>query len=546
MDIRNEIEEIEGNVSEHDILIAAQIGMGGFVKSFDFGVSFPNQEDITDYVRTQIPGFNDIDRPSTDIFNGTRVTNDFDGYVWVLANTPDTDPPVFSWERAGRFSVTIANNSIAGVVRFTDETLKISGNLQGVQEVNGLKAILDNIDDEIADLEGNVRVPVTIKVEAPSSNVRLNIDVPNVGRQAALTDVNGEFSTSFKAETNYTVSINQRTVGANKAFPVANNFTTGTLNLPLEINIDTVLNNLADTEWFDDIVAKTALNSNAEYNETSLFGNLPPSNLSKWVGGVLAPNGKIYGIPLRSTSVLEIDPVTRTISTFGNLPGSAKWYGGVLAPNGKIYGIPRNSTSVLEIDPMTRTVSTFGNLPGSDKWYGGVLAPNGKIYGMPLGSTGVLEIDPMTRTASTFGSIAAGTLKYAGGVLAPNGKIYGIPLNSTSVLEIDPVTRTVFTFGNLPGTLKYAGGVLAPNGKIYGIPVDSTSVLEIDTVTRTVSAFGNLSGTAKWYGGVLAPNGKIYGIPFVETRVLEIGFDDSLPIVNFASTSYRSAWGNKI
>ena len=30
-------------------------------------------------------------------------------------------------------------------------------------------------------------------------------------------------------------------------------------------------------------------------------------------------------------------------------PAPAKWSGGVLAPNGKIYGIPRESTSVLSI-----------------------------------------------------------------------------------------------------------------------------------------------------------------------------------------------------
>ena len=39
-------------------------------------------------------------------------------------------------------------------------------------------------------------------------------------------------------------------------------------------------------------------------------------------------------------------------STFGSLAGSAKWVGGVLAPNGKIYGIPFSSTTILEIDPV--------------------------------------------------------------------------------------------------------------------------------------------------------------------------------------------------
>ena len=66
---------------------------------------------------------------------------------------------------------------------------------------------------------------------------------------------------------------------------------------------------------------------------------------------------------------------------------------GVLAPNGKIYGIPEDSTTVLEIDPVAKTATTFGSLSGSDKWIGGVLAPNGKIYGIPYNSTTVLEID---------------------------------------------------------------------------------------------------------------------------------------------------------
>ena len=39
----------------------------------------------------------------------------------------------------------------------------------------------------------------------------------------------------------------------------------------------------------------------------------------------------------------------KNTSTFGSLAGAVKWSGGVLAPNGKIYGIPANSTTVLEI-----------------------------------------------------------------------------------------------------------------------------------------------------------------------------------------------------
>ena len=86
-------------------------------------------------------------------------------------------------------------------------------------------------------------------------------------------------------------------------------------------------------------------------------------------------------------------PVAKTATTFGSLSGTNKWWGGVLAPNGKIYGIPHNSATVLEIDPVAITATTFGSLgTGENKWWGGVLAPNGKIYGIPRNSTSVFEL----------------------------------------------------------------------------------------------------------------------------------------------------------
>ena len=41
---------------------------------------------------------------------------------------------------------------------------------------------------------------------------------------------------------------------------------------------------------------------------------------------------------------------SKLISSFiGSLTGSSKWYGGVLAPNGKIYGIPLGVAKILNI-----------------------------------------------------------------------------------------------------------------------------------------------------------------------------------------------------
>ena len=38
-----------------------------------------------------------------------------------------------------------------------------------------------------------------------------------------------------------------------------------------------------------------------------------------------------------------------------DLTGSTKWYGGVLAPNGKIYGIVYTTSNILTITPELNT-----------------------------------------------------------------------------------------------------------------------------------------------------------------------------------------------
>ena len=106
---------------------------------------------------------------------------------------------------------------------------------------------------------------------------------------------------------------------------------------------------------------------------------------------------------MNSTYVLIIDPATNTYNTTAitsaNTPGlydgTNKWAGAVLAPNGKIYGIPLSATSgVLIIDPQTNTASV-SPLPGVTSDYtSGILAPNGKIYAIPRGASNVAILDP--------------------------------------------------------------------------------------------------------------------------------------------------------
>ena len=62
---------------------------------------------------------------------------------------------------------------------------------------------------------------------------------------------------------------------------------------------------------------------------------------------------------------------------------SAAWYGGVLAPNGYIYGIPGTANTVLKIDPATDTVTTFGSVSAVT---GITLARNSYFDGVLVGS----------------------------------------------------------------------------------------------------------------------------------------------------------------
>jgi hypothetical protein len=272
------------------------------------------------------------------------------------------------------------------------------------------------------------------------------------------------------------------------------------------------------------------------------------AGFTKWNGGVLAPNGKIYAMSrtINPPSVLIIDPTANTTEqiTAGFVdegPLISRWFGGVLAKNGKIYGIPSNSGSVLIIDPKTNTVDTttisgLGGGAETNKWSGGVLGLDGKIYGIPTRSDDVLIIDPETDTATTIPvpglSVPGVDNKWYGGVLGPNGKIYGIPNSINRVLVIDPTAEPTAvqlldstTPGQLddPATFKWYCGVLAPNGRIYGIPRNAADILVIDPQAGTITreAMGYTAG-GSYGGGVLAQDGKIYAVPFSATTVLII------------------------
>jgi len=70
------------------------------------------------------------------------------------------------------------------------------------------------------------------------------------------------------------------------------------------------------------IIAASRLRAGGLEPSINLFGSLSGNN--KWVGGVLAPNGKIYGIPFSSTEILEISQINSpdVIGSDANIPAS--------------------------------------------------------------------------------------------------------------------------------------------------------------------------------------------------------------------------------
>ena len=296
-------------------------------------------------------------------------------------------------------------------------------------------------------------------------------------------------------------------------------------------------------------VTQNAYNNNEIYsysNPTASLRNFyTPTNVGKWVGGVVAPNGNIYCIPNNSTTILVINPITDTDASgnFGaDLTGSSKWWGGCLGSDGKIYGVPESSNDVLVIDASSNTIATRtdfgldltnGGAWTSTKWIGGVVGLDGKIYCIPNNATKILVIDPANQTAelTDFGVDLTGSSKWWGGAMGTDGKIYCIPVGVSDFLIIDTINQTA-TRNNLgltvPGDFPWLGAVLGSDGKIYGVPFGPTApgVLVIDTNTQiaTINTFGiNFSdGVFKWVGGCLGADGKIYCAPESATNFLII------------------------
>ena len=154
--VNNSITQLQGvdNLQAQKIndLQARTKGLGGYLNAYNFGAN-PSQNDLTDYAIQDTQVQNAIE-----IFNGTKVKNLYDGHIWSLTNTPDSNPAVFSWQDLGiDLIVSDANNDgIHGLITGSYEHLEGFVDLLGHITINGLSDELLSLSNRLTIVENSV------------------------------------------------------------------------------------------------------------------------------------------------------------------------------------------------------------------------------------------------------------------------------------------------------------------------------------------------------------------------------------------------------
>ena len=149
---------------------------------------------------------------------------------------------------------------------------------------------------------------------------------------------------------------------------------------------------------------------------------------------VLTANGKIIWFPYSITNTADYivtDPATGVSTsyvissamqtTFGGVGSGGSTFtfsGGVPAPNGLVYFIPLGSCPyVVEYNPFNNTFRTIGSsFSLNGRWGTGTLGPDGFIYAPPISSNmgGMLKIDWQTKQVYNLGGSLGGSSTFNG------------------------------------------------------------------------------------------------------------------------------------
>tara|TARA_R110002111_G_scaffold218595_1_gene280776 strand:- start:859 stop:2397 length:1539 start_codon:yes stop_codon:yes gene_type:complete len=307
-------------------------------------------------------------------------------------------------------------------------------------------------------------------------------------------------------------------------------------------------------------------------------------------------------IPYAASDVVQHDPsndsqVAFSVTQFDH--SSNKYVGSVLAPNGKIYTGAHGVTSPLIIDTSQSppVLSEIPNVGSYDMQVRGPAIEGDTVY-IPSYSNGrhwrhfdtttdtqllpVIGWDDPPRTDAIYTTrpnweTEVGGIKYDsnfGAVAGGNGKIYGIPFGASRINILDTSDNSTSwgldeLTGNAPTSNdtfninpmlykatwfnKYRSGVLASNGCIYSHGALARSILKIDTSDDSATEIpypqtiidemtngddtSYLTPHAASFSSVLGNDGKVYSVPWGIPYIIWIDpADDSINYVNIHST----------
>ena len=168
------IEDIEDNIGDIEFTLNTLAGLGGDLAAYNFGGATPTQQQLNDYALSQISSITD----PNDIFNNTRVKNLFDGNVWRLTNTPNTEPPVFEWINVGSDMIAPATDLTYGSVKGNDN----------ISFTNGLPTVLKSADaDKLGgELPGHYAKASDVVDKITTGNIRRVYGVNASNEQEAV------------------------------------------------------------------------------------------------------------------------------------------------------------------------------------------------------------------------------------------------------------------------------------------------------------------------------------------------------------------------
>jgi hypothetical protein len=152
--LQDNINETNGNVADLRYDFNSWVGRGGFIDAFDFETATPTQQQLTDYALSQIPTISD----PLQIWNNTKVTNLFDGILWVLTNTQNTSPTVFEWTPQGNVELAPFAPDMGGFIvggNENDPPEVVRPLLNGKGKIN-LEAIMELVEERLFFIEHHV------------------------------------------------------------------------------------------------------------------------------------------------------------------------------------------------------------------------------------------------------------------------------------------------------------------------------------------------------------------------------------------------------